>query len=106
MICKFSIPNGAKYFSLGIFLNYLVFIPAIKHIKYFHGNTQIYFWKSTGVSKKSIKKMTKSDSNFAPTFADHHILQNCITDHHFADHQYFYLQMKVMEKMLLFLELI
>ena len=48
--------------------------------------------------------MTKSDRNFAPTFADHHILQNCITDHHFPHHQYFYLQMKVMEKMLLFLE--
>ena len=27
-----SIFNGAKYISLGIFQNYLVFIPAIKHI--------------------------------------------------------------------------
>ena len=33
LINKFSILNGAKYFSLGIFQNYLVFIPAIKHIK-------------------------------------------------------------------------
>ena len=28
LINKFSIPNGGKYFSLGIFQNYLVFIPA------------------------------------------------------------------------------
>ena len=28
MINKFSILNGAKYFSLEIFQNYLVFIPA------------------------------------------------------------------------------
>ena len=27
LIDKFSILNGAKYFSLGIFQNYLVFIP-------------------------------------------------------------------------------
>ena len=31
---KFSILDGAKYFSLGIFQNYLVFIPAKKYIKY------------------------------------------------------------------------
>ena len=28
MINEFSILNGAKYFPLGIFQNYLVFIPA------------------------------------------------------------------------------
>ena len=28
LINKFSIPSGAKYFSSGIFQNYLVFIPA------------------------------------------------------------------------------
>ena len=28
LINKFSILNGAKYFSLGIFQNYLVFTPA------------------------------------------------------------------------------
>ena len=30
LINKFSILNGAKYFSSGIFQNYLVFIPAKK----------------------------------------------------------------------------
>ena len=74
MIDKFSILNGAKYFSLGIFPNYLVLIPAIKHIKYFHGTTQIYSWKSNGMSEESIENITKSDSNFAPTFVDHHVL--------------------------------
>ena len=74
MINKFSILNGAKYFSSGIFQNYLVFIPAIKHIKYFHGTTQIYSWKSNGMSEESIENITKSDSNFAPNFVDHHSL--------------------------------
>ena len=36
LIDKFSILNEAKKFSLGIFFSYLLFIPAIKYIKYFH----------------------------------------------------------------------
>ena len=31
-VSKFSILNGAKYFSSGIIQNYLVFIPAKKYI--------------------------------------------------------------------------
>ena len=76
MINKFNILNGAKYFSLGIFQNYLVFTPATKHIKHFHGSTQIYSWKSSGMSGESIENVTKSDSNFAETFVDHHSLPN------------------------------
>ena len=34
LINKFCILNGAKYFSSGIFKNYLVFTPAKKYIKY------------------------------------------------------------------------
>ena len=41
LINKFCILNGAKYFSLGIFQNYLVFIPTKKYIKYFTGTTRI-----------------------------------------------------------------
>ena len=41
LINKFSILNGANYFSLGIFQNYLVFIPAKKYIKYCSGTTRI-----------------------------------------------------------------
>ena len=74
MIDKFSILNEAKYFSSGIFQNYLVFIPAIKHIKYFHGTTQIYSWKSNEMSEESIENITKPDGIFAPTFVDHHSL--------------------------------
>ena len=74
LIDKFSILNGAKYFSSGIFQNYLVFIPANKYINYFTGTTRIESWKSNGMLEESIKNITKSDSNFAPTFADHHIL--------------------------------
>ena len=74
MIGKFSILNGAKYFSSGIFQNYLVFIPANKYVKYFTGTTWIELWKSNEMSEESIENITKSDSNFAPTFVDHHVL--------------------------------
>ena len=74
MIDKFSILNGAKYFSLGIFQNYLVFIPAIKYIKYFHGTTKIYSWISNRMSEESIENVTPSGSSFAPAFVDHHSL--------------------------------
>ena len=38
---KFSILNGAKYFSSGMFQNYLVFIPVKKYLKYFSSTTWI-----------------------------------------------------------------
>ena len=72
MISKCSILNGAKYFSSGIFQNYLVFIPAKKYIKCFPATTRIYSWKSNGMSQENIENITKS--TFAPTFFDHHIL--------------------------------
>ena len=68
MINKFSILNNTKYFSSGIFQNYLVFIPAKKYIKYFIGNTPIDSWKSNGMSQENTENITKSDSNFVPTF--------------------------------------
>ena len=57
-----------------MFQNYLVFTPAIKHVKYFRGTTQIYSWKSNGMSEESIENITKSDRNFTPTFVYHHSL--------------------------------
>ena len=74
MINRFRILYGAKYVSLGIFQNYLVFIPAKKYIKYFSGTTRIESWKSNGITEESIENITKSDSNFAPTFVDHYLL--------------------------------
>ena len=74
MINKFSILNGAKYFSLVIFQNYLGFIPAKKCIKYFSDTTRIESWKSNGMSDESIENITKPDRNFAPTFVDYHLL--------------------------------
>ena len=52
----------------------MVFIPAKKYIKYFSGNTRISSWKSNGKSEENTENITKSDSNFAPTFVDHHVL--------------------------------
>ena len=33
---------------------------------------RIESWTSNGISGKNIKNITKSDSNFATTFVDHH----------------------------------
>ena len=76
MIDKFNILNGSKCFSLGIFQSYLVFIPAKKYIKQFHSTTQICSWKYNEMSEESIENITKSDSNFAHTFVDHHSLRD------------------------------
>ena len=61
-------------FSSGMFQNYLVFLPAKKYIKYCSGTTRIDSWKSNGISEENIESITKSDSNFTPTFVDHHLL--------------------------------
>ena len=55
LIDKFSILNGAKDFSLGIYQNYLFFIPTNKYIKYFSGTTRVESWKSNGMSEESLE---------------------------------------------------
>ena len=82
LIDKFSILNGAKYFSLGIFQNYLVFIPNKNYINYFSGTTQVKLWKSNRMWGESIENITKSDSNFAPTIVDHHFLPDTNFNRH------------------------
>ena len=74
MINEFNILNGAKYFSSGIFQNYLVFIPAKKYIKYFSATTQIDLWKFNEMSEDNIANITKSYRNYTSTFVDHHVL--------------------------------
>ena len=56
LINKFSILKGVKYFSSGIFQNYLVFMPTKKYIKCFSDTTQIDSWKSNGRSEESYCK--------------------------------------------------
>ena len=86
MINKLSVLSGAKYFSLGLFWNYLVFIPVKKHryipVKYFTGTTSIELWKSNIMPEESIENITKSDSNFAPTFVDHQLLSDMNSNGH------------------------
>ena len=83
---KVSVLNGANYFSSEIFQNYLVIIPAKKYIKYFSGTNRIDLWKSNGMSEENIENITKSHSNFAPAFVDHHLLpdinfnEHCLID--------------------------
>ena len=52
----------------------LVFIPAKKYIKYLYGTTWINLWESSGMSEGNIENITKSDSNLAPKFDNHHLL--------------------------------
>ena len=59
MINEFITLNRAKYFSLGIFQNYIVFISIKKYIKYFSGTTRIEAWKSSGMSEESIENIAK-----------------------------------------------
>ena len=74
MINKVIVLNVAKYFSSGIFQNYLVFIPDKKCVKLFSGTSRIELWKSNQISEENIENITKSDSNFAPNYVDHHLL--------------------------------
>ena len=60
----------AQIFSSGVFQNDLVFIPAKKYIKDFSGATRIDSWKYNGIAAENIKNITKSYSNFTPTFVD------------------------------------
>ena len=82
MISKFSILYGAKDFSLAIFQNYLVFIPAKKYTKYFSGFTQINLWKFNGMSEENIKNVTQSYSLFTPTIVDHNVLPDIDVNGH------------------------
>ena len=52
LINKYKTPNSAKYFSLGILQNYLMFIPARKYFRFFSGKPKISYWKSNGMSEK------------------------------------------------------
>ena len=74
LINQISIFNGVKYFTSGIFQNYLVFIPAKKYISLLNMLVALHGLISGKNVRKNIKNITKSDSNFAPTFVDHHLL--------------------------------
>ena len=60
-------------------------MPAKKYIKYFSSSNKIDSWKSNGMSKENIEhieNITKSDSNLAPTFVDHHSLPDITFNGH------------------------
>ena len=62
---RFSILRGTKD----------LFIQTRKYIKEFCGTTQTDSWKSNGMSKEKIEKITKSDSKFA-NFVHHYLLSH------------------------------
>ena len=67
MINRFSILNGAKYFSSGISQNYLVFMPTKKNIKHSSGTTRIVSWEFIGMSEGNIPT---SEGNFAIIYSE------------------------------------
>ena len=82
LINQISIFNGVKYFTSGIFQNYLVFIPAKKYISLLNMLVALHGLISGKNVRKNIKNITKSDSNFAPTFVDHHLLWDIYFNEH------------------------
>ena len=98
LINKFSIFNGAKYFSSGIFQYYLVFILARKYIKHFSGFNRIDSWKSNETLEENIEHATKSDRNVAPTFADHHLLPDISFNGHCLMKNNIYIPKKVINQ--------
>ena len=73
LINGYKIFKDAKYFSWGIFQNYLEFIPTKKHIECFSGTNRINS-ENVMECQKNIENITKSDSNFAPTFVGYYLL--------------------------------
>ena len=69
LINKFSILNGAR-----VFQNYLVVILPKNTLNMIHGNLMEF--------QENIENITKSGSNFAPTFVDHHLLPDIRFDGH------------------------
>ena len=69
LINKVSILNRATNFFSRIFQNYIVFTPA-KEL----GTTRIDLWSPNRMSEENIKNITRSESNFAWTFVDDHLL--------------------------------
>ena len=68
LINKFSILNGAKYFPSGLFQNFLVFTPAKNILNILVALLRLIY--------ENIENLTKSDTNFAATFVDRHVLPN------------------------------
>ena len=66
MINKYSILNGAKYFSPDRLQNYLVFILTRCIYWISNDNYIIKLWGSTGMSQESVKNPHTLDINFAP----------------------------------------
>ena len=65
---KYSILNGAKYFSIDGLQNYLVFITFSKYafILEIGKNDNISSWKSTGLSEEKIINPYESDTLIFP----------------------------------------
>ena len=93
LINKFSIHKLNIHFFFRNISKLFNFIPVKKYIKYFSGTTRINSWKSNEISEENIKDITKSDSNFAPTFVDHHLLPDinlhghCLINNNFSIHK-------------------
>ena len=73
MINECSILNGAKYFSIGIFQSYLVLYQGKNTLNILVALLRLNCGNLMEC-QESIEIITKSHSNFAPTFVDHLLL--------------------------------
>ena len=46
--------------SLQGYFKLILYLCQLKYIKYFHGTTQVYFWKCNGMAEENIEDITKS----------------------------------------------
>ena len=46
--------------SLQGYFKLILYLRQLKYIKYFHGTTQVCFWKCDGVAEENIEDITKS----------------------------------------------
>ena len=75
MINKYKILNSKKYFSSAILQIYLRFISINKYFNFFNHTTQIYLWKSNGMSQESTENITTSDNNFTLTLVKFYLME-------------------------------
>ena len=71
MINKYSVLNGAKYFSSNGLENYFVVLLNNLHTEYISNNiNKIELLSSIGMSQESIKNLHTSDTTFSPEMTD------------------------------------
>ena len=79
----YKILNGAKYFFSETLQNNLIYFSYKKCFRFFTNTFKDLWRKSIGLSEESIKNITPSDINFAPTLIDYYPLSDIKLNGHY-----------------------